>query len=370
MQLASEVKLGSDIDDGRVRLEVLVPSWLASIAMHVLMFFIMALVLKGCGMASGSVGPKAGDAGFREIGLHTGSPPGSGDGGGNAGGNADLAEALPQDALAVDQVPFQPNAQPLLADENAINNLLRRPTDSKLPWLGPGPTASATPGSRTPDSVGELLKSAGSGSGTGTGRGSKAGRGTGPGGPGDGEGLGQTTFFDVEAKGTRFVYVLDRSGSMFDHGAIRVAKEELVASLAALEQTQQFHVLFYNQGLLELSGNSDRPGMQWATDINRTLARQFISSVQPDGGTDHLPALKKALRYQPEHLFFLTDADQPILSARELHEIKSANNGRTQIHCIEFGKGPEISADNFLKKLARENGGTHRYRDVTRFGRR
>ena len=114
----------------------------------------------------------------------------------------------------------------------------------------------------------------------------------------------------------------------------------------------------------------DRPQMQWATDINRTLARQFISGVQPDGGTDHMPALKKALRYQPDHLFFLTDADQPILSARELNEIKTTNNGRTKIHCVEFGKGPEISGDNFLKKLARDNDGTYRYRDVTRFGRR
>ena len=370
MQPATELKIGTDSDDGRVRLEVLVPSWLVSIAMHVVMFFIMALVLKGYGAASGSVGPKAGDSDFREIGLHPGGPPSGGDGGGDGGGNADLAEALPKDVQAADQVPFQPNAQPLLGDENAINNLLSRPTESSLPLLGPGPRVSPTPGSRTPYSAGELLKSAGSGGGTGTGRGSKAGRGTGPGGPGDGEGFGETTFFDIEAKGARFVYVLDRSGSMYDHGAIRVAKEELVVSLAALEQTQQFQVLFYNQGLLELTGNSDRPQMQWATDINRTLARQFISSVQPDGGTDHMPALKKALRYQPENLFFLTDADQPILSARELNEIKTANNGRTAIHCVEFGKGPEISADNFLKKLARDNGGTYRYRDVTRFGRR
>ena len=92
--------------------------------------------------------------------------------------------------------------------------------------------------------------------------------------------------------------------------------------------------------------------------------------VQPDGGTDHMPALKKALRYQPDHLFFLTDADQPILSARELNEIKTLNAGRTKIHCVEFGKGSELSGDNFLKKLARDNGGTYRYRDVTRFGRR
>lgn len=298
--------------------------------------------------------------------MHPGEPS-SDRGGGGAGGDADLADELPKDAQAADQVPFQPNAQPLFGDDSAINKLLSRPTESSVSSLSPGPTAAHSPGSRTPYSAGGLLKSAGSGGGTGGGRGGKGGRGTGS---GDGDGSGETSFFDIEAKGIRFVYVLDRSGSMFDHGAIRVAKEELVASLAALEQTQQFQVLFYNQALLELTGNGERPQMQWATDINRTLARQFISTVQPDGGTDHMPALKKALRYQPEHLFFLTDADQPILSARELHEIKTANNGRTKIHCVEFGKGPELAGENFLKKLARENDGTYRYRDVTRFGRR
>lgn len=338
MQPVPELKLGSDIDDGRDRLEVVVPSWLVSIVSHIVLFFVMAMILRGCS-SSGTVGPKVGEGTFREVGLHVvpqvvEKP-------------AD-AKADPNETLTRDEGQPQPEKSRVV-DDKSINDLLSVPTNAALPVLGPGPAASL----RTPTDAKELLKSSGRR----------------PGGE-EASGLGQTTFFDIAAKGTRFVYVLDRSGSMYDHGAIRVAKEELVASLAALEQTQQFQVLFYNQSLLELTGNGDRPSMQWATDINRTLARQFISGVQPDGGTDHMPALKKALRYQPEHLFFLTDADQPVLSARELNEIKTANNSRTAIHCVEFGKGPELSADNFLKKLARENGGTYRYRDVTRFGRR
>lgn len=340
MQSAPELKLGSDIDDGRDRLDVVVPSWLASIVAHVVLFFVMAMMLRGCS-SSGSVGPKVGEGTFREIGLHVPRD--------FVEKPADQNAADPNDALTRDDGTPQPEKS-LVVDDKSVSDLLSVPTNSALPVLGPGPATSL----KSPTDAKELIKSSGRR----------------PSGGEETSGLGQTTFFDIAAKGTRFVYVLDRSGSMFDHGAIRVAKEELVVSLAALESTQQFQLLFYNQGLLELTGSGDRPQMQWATDINRTLARQFISNVQPDGGTDHMPALKKALRYQPEHLFFLTDADQPILSARELNEIKMANNGRTAIHCVEFGKGPEISGDNFLKKLARENGGTYRYRDVTRFGRR
>ncbi len=340
MQPASELKLGTDIDDGRDRLEIVVPSWLASIVAHIVLFFVMAMILRGCS-SSGTVGPKTGEGTFREIGLHVAPE--------IVEKPAEQNAADPNESLTRDDGKPQPEKSAIV-DDRSISNLLSVPTNSALPVLGPGPAASL----KTPTDAKELIKSSGRR----------------PAGGEETSGLGQTTFFDIAAKGNRFVYVLDRSGSMFDHGAIRVAKEELVVSLAALEQTQQFQVLFYNQSLLELTGNGDRPAMQWATDINRTLARQFISSVQPDGGTDHMPALKKALRYQPEHLFFLTDADQPILSARELNEIKTANNGRTAIHCVEFGKGPELNADNFLKKLARENGGTYRYRDVTKFGRR
>lgn len=340
MQSSHELKLGNDVDDGSVRLNVLVPSWLLSIATHIVLFFLMALILRGCS-ASGSVGPKAGDTQFREVGLHVARDP--------VNPPNDRAEANPNEALTNDAGLPQPE-KAVLGDDASINDLLSLPTDSRLPVIGAGRAASL----RSSADAQDLIKSSGRRNAGGD----------------EASGVGNTTFFDIAAKGNRFVYVVDRSGSMYDHGAIRVAKEELIVSLAALEQTQQFQVLFYNQKLSELSGNGDRPQMQWATDINRTQARHFISDIQPDGGTDHMPALKKALRYQCDHLFFLTDADQPILSARELNELKTLNAGRTKIHCVEFGKGPELVGDNFLKRLARENDGTYRYRDVTRFGRR
>ncbi len=352
------VLLVSEVDDGRFRLDVVVPSWCLSIVTHVLLFLAISLILRGCA-PTGVVGPKVGEGSFRSVGLHVapdveaGRPIGAGDV--NAVNN-------PQEAMVRDE--GQAQSEPLVRDDPAISKLLNLPEQATsangLPLLGPGHPASA----RSSSSAGELIKPSQrvGGGANGGGRGGIHG--------GDGTGLGETTFFDIAAQGNRFVYVLDRSGSMYDHNAIRVAKEELVASLSELEQTQQFQIIFYNTSLIEMRGHDDRPQMQWATEINRTLARQFISGIQPDGGTDHVPPLRKALRYLPEHLFFLTDADQPQLSARELNDIKTLNAGRTKIHCVEFGKGSELSVDNFLKKLARDNGGTYRYRDVIRFDRR
>ena len=183
-----------------------------------------------------------------------------------------------------------------------------------------------------------------------------------------GPGHGRTTFFNIDAEGNRFVYVVDQSGSMGFYGQLRVARSELQASLQSLDSTQQFHIIFYNTRYREMRLRNREPGLTWATDINRTLAGQFLRGVSPDGGTDHIPALRKALSYRPEHLFFLTDADQPQLTARDLDDIQRLNRGRTHIHCIEFGQSADLGLDNFLKRLARQNDGTYRYRDVTKFG--
>lgn len=179
-------------------------------------------------------------------------------------------------------------------------------------------------------------------------------------------GHGETSFFDIKVEGRKFVYLVDRSGSMGDYRQLVVAKRELLASINSLDSTQQFHVLFYNNTYAQLTLNNRPPGLQWATDINKTLAGQYIRRVDPDGGTTHLPALMKALSYRPEHLYFLTDATEP-LSASALNDIRTYNKGRTQIHCVEFGKDSDLAIDNYLKKLARQNGGTYRYRNVRNF---
>lgn len=183
------------------------------------------------------------------------------------------------------------------------------------------------------------------------------------------------SFMGVKDEGSRVVYVIDSSGSMYDHNAMRAAKAALVSSVQGLDKSQQFQVIFYNETTRVMRLKSDPKGViYFATDLNKTSARQFIQSIEPELGTQHLDALKLGLSFGSEVLFLLTDSGEPRLNARELDEIKRKNGGRTRIHCIEFGEGPELSAEadgsNFLKKLAVQNGGTYRYVDVTTFSRK
>lgn len=180
-------------------------------------------------------------------------------------------------------------------------------------------------------------------------------------------GLPGAAFLGAKDKGSRIVFVVDCSASMANYHAMRSAKAALASSLNALTDAQQFQIIFYNQTTKPLPPRVRSDGaLFFATEVNKTYALQAIGLIEPDLGTDHIPALKLALRMGPEVIFFLTDADEPQLSGAELAEIARINQGRARIHTIEFGKGAELDLDNFLKKLARQNGGTYRYHDVKR----
>ena len=142
-------------------------------------------------------------------------------------------------------------------------------------------------------------------------------------------GYARTGVFGVESEGYKFIYVFDRSGSMGGHGGapLAAAKAQLLDSLEKLGQTHQFEIIFYNEEphVFEVSGSTGR--LVFANDQNKTLAKRFIGGVTADGGTDHEPALAMALRMAPDVIFFLTDADEPRLSASQLARISRMNKG-------------------------------------------
>ncbi len=306
----------------------LIPSWLVSVTIHGLLLFLVATNLQSCTGGAAEVG----EGDYRNVGLYVKA-------------SESLTEQNSPDAANANQA--NDAAVEPIAD-STVNELIQLP-EFRSPTIGAG----AAPPSVAPTDIEGLLKP----------------NGIGPGSNAPMPSAGETSFFNIKDSGRRFVYVMDRSGSMSNHGAIRIAKTELLSSLQSLDATQMFQVIFYNTRYLEMRQSSDKPKLYAATEINRTLASQFISSVSPDGGTNHMPAMRKALQFQPEVVFFLTDADEPQLTAGELAEIKKINRGRARIHCVEFGVGERLAADNFLKRLARENGGTYRYRNVARFGK-
>jgi hypothetical protein len=178
-----------------------------------------------------------------------------------------------------------------------------------------------------------------------------------------------TEVFGVPGHGSKFVYVFDRSGSMDGYGGrpLRAAKTELLSSLQDLDRVHQFQIIFYNEEPRVFQSGTGHPQMVFGDERGKERAAEFVKTITATGGTRHEKALELALRMNPDVIFFLTDADEPQLTAEELDRIRRWNRG-TAIHAIEFGFGPRRNRDNFLTRLAARNGGRHAYVDMSSLG--
>jgi len=194
-----------------------------------------------------------------------------------------------------------------------------------------------------------------------------SGQGPGEQGKGGASGTGghQTSFFGIKAPAKRVVYVIDASESMRQHDAMQTARQKLWDSLQELTPSSQFQVVFFNLTNHTMNRSGERPRLLQATSANLRLAKQFLTGIQPDSGTNRMGALSLALSYDPDVVFLLTDADAPELSAKDLWDIKRGNKRKALIHVVEFGIKADLSSENFLKKLASQNLGKHRYHDLT-----
>lgn len=194
-----------------------------------------------------------------------------------------------------------------------------------------------------------------------------AGLGTGSSGTGAGSGKSTTTFMGLRGTGTSFVYVLDRSGSMleFNGSPMRFAKRELLNSIQSLTNKNQFQVVFYNESPGSLNPSTAGGKLLQANEASKEKAIRFIQAIKPQGGTEHIPALKMGLSFKPDVVFFLTDAAQPAMSESQLLDIQSrADHAMTTIHTIQFNSGPETNDGGWIRVLAEMNRGTYRYVDI------
>ena len=169
-----------------------------------------------------------------------------------------------------------------------------------------------------------------------------------------------TEIFGVKGTGSRFVYVIDRSESMAGYGyrPMLAARQQMWASLVSLHKNHQFQIVFYNNDVKIFNG---RPRLYFATDEIREEAKAFIERTRPEGGTDHMTALKQAFEFGPDVIFFLTDAEGGF-SDSDLREINRRNRSAAIINAIEFGERP--SRNRSLEAVANSSGGQYIFKNI------
>jgi hypothetical protein len=272
--------------------------------------------------------------------------PGEGGGGpGEIGGTSSIPFVSTTGGTTPQEATRDPIADNLLAE--ILPNPQPKPAEAPQ---------RALPGPRT---TGEGLipgSGAGGGGGVGGGSGTGAGRTIGPG----------TQFFGARDHAHSFVYLIDCSGSMATHNSLHVAKRETLASINQLAPDAHFAVIFYNLQTRTLSDPQGRKGLMPATTSNKARVQTQLEVVQPLGGTDHMFALRDALKLKPEVIFFLTDAD--LMSNGDVDEILT-EVGKTRIQAVEFGLGTRLTQRTPLGRLANTTGGAYLYIDVSKFPR-
>lgn len=322
----------------------LLPGWAASIWLHALLLVVAAFGLRSC-TGPGQRGEAAGD--WKTVGIVTRT---------DSGESSDESQNESSDESR-ESSEENPESNSLDAQLSTHDFSDQPPVElPELPGaempsvVGPGAGVPKFEASRNDSSTAAMT----------------GGIGELPAGP-SGAARGDDGFFGIREEGGSFVYVIDASGSMAepDGKPWAAAKAELMWSLESLDSDQQFQVIFYSEHplIMRLPGQAPQR-LYWTSDINRTLARQFIAVQRPDAGTDHMNALRAALEIAPDAIFFLTDADDPALTARDLDEIRRLNRDKTRIHAIEFGKGSKLKHSTALERLATQNGGRYEYRNV------
>lgn len=173
------------------------------------------------------------------------------------------------------------------------------------------------------------------------------------GGPG-GAGGGGTSFFGVEARGDRFAFIVDISGSMLGD-RIADLKSQLKSSIMELSETSTFIIITFSTGSAVLG---DKVEWTEATTRKKGWALEAISGLNADGNTIPLDAFKllQGIRPRPDAIFFMTDGgfDPSLIAWLEKNNV----GPRVKIHCICFedNQGEEV-----MKEIAKRSHGTYKF---------
>ena len=169
--------------------------------------------------------------------------------------------------------------------------------------------------------------------------------------PGDGK---SAEFFGVKSPGKRFVYVIDRSGSMASSDRRIKANKELLVSVMRLRSHQQFFVYYFNDGPLPMP----YPGLTKASRKAKQGLCNWMRSVFPGGGTDPSSSLQRALEMKPDAVFLLTDGEFSASVLQVLRKINPRGGRQVSVNTIAIvSRGGE----ELLRQIAAENNGKFQF---------
>ena len=174
----------------------------------------------------------------------------------------------------------------------------------------------------------------------------------------------KASFLGVEATGSKFVFVVDRSGSM---GGVRwmQARQELVNSIRSLSESQEFFIVLYNHQASTMLGLlGDELQLIKASKDNLDKVEQWLYRQTPGGNTSPRNAMRIALSLEPDAVYLMSDGEFRDGTVEDLQKRNRHRKGerrgmvKTVVHCISF---KSLSGAPTLQLIARQNNGSYAF---------
>ena len=149
------------------------------------------------------------------------------------------------------------------------------------------------------------------------------------------------------------IFVIDNSGSMAG-ASIVAARKSLVYALSTLRPQDRFNIIRFDDTMTKLHGTAVA-----ATRGNLAHARRYAESLEAEGGTEMLPALRAALAdAEPRgkalrQIIFLTDGN--LSNEREMMAQIAHSLGRSRVFMVGMGSAPNT---HLMRRMAEAGRGT------------
>ena len=179
--------------------------------------------------------------------------------------------------------------------------------------------------------------------------------------------MDSTLFFGTEAKGNRFVFVVDNSSSM-KGGRLEMAVAELVKTVEGLSPRQSFYVIFVSDKPYPMFYPQQEPSLVPATPANKKrLAEWAPKAILASGKNRELiKAMDLAASLQPQAVYLLWDGDlrySETVRLDVLTHLTQPNQWNFIVHTLGMGLTSPNSEQN-LRTIAQAHSGTFRRIDV------